>query len=147
MTPLLRKAHRYIWFSFAVMLPVGWLAAVMAIPDAVWQQPVRPAEPEQLPLEIQSTQSGDFVISLRQDSSGTQRQIEVLIARPLSNPNTMLLLENADNRQDKTLLGLLGSRGIHRFNLDSTAARSSSLTLRFEDNIQGRLLRTVVLHP
>jgi hypothetical protein len=147
MTPFLRKAHRYIWFSFAVLLPVGWLAAVLAIPDAVWQQPVRPEEPEQLPLEVRSTQSGDFVISLRQDSSGTQRQIEILITRPLTNPNTMLLLEKANNREDKTLLGLLGSRGIHRFNLDSTAARSNTLTLRFEDNIQGRLLRTVELHP
>ena len=138
MTPRLRKIHRYTWFSLAVLLPLGWLAAIWVIPREVWQTPVRPEQPAQLPIVLQSKESGDFVINLRQDSAGEQRQIEIFIKKPLTNPNTTITVEG----QEKTL-GLLGTRGVWRFDLDSLSAQSNPLKLRFEDKIQERILRTV----
>jgi len=140
MTPKLRKIHRYTWFSLAVLLPIGWLAAIWAIPGEVWQTPVRPEHPVAfLPFIVQSKESGDFVINLREDKTGERRQIEIFIKKPLTNPNTTITIEG----QEKTL-GLLGTRGVWRFDLDSLSAQSKPLKLRFEDKIQGRVLRTVV---
>ncbi len=138
MTPALRKIHRYTWYSLAVLLPVGWLAAVLAIPAAVWQTPVRAELPAPLPLVSQSKESGDFIINLRRDSLGDRRQVEVIIKKPLTNPNTTLILN------DRIVLGLLETRGIRRFDLDSLAARAAKVELRFEDKIRQRVLRTVV---
>lgn len=139
MTPRLRKIHRYTWFSLTILLPIGWLAAIWAIPAEVWQTPVRPGQSAPLPIVVQSRESGDFVINLRQDSTGTRQQIEVFIKKPLPNPNTSITIEG----EKEILLGLTGTRGIWRFDADSLTARHKPLKLRFEDKIQGRVLRTV----
>ena len=144
MTPTLRKAHRYTWFSLAILLPIGWLAAIWAIPGEVWQTPVRVEQPAALPLILQSKESGDFVINLRQDSTGERRQVEIFIKKPLTNPNTTLMVEVGGSKVEGKVLGLLGTRGVWRFSLDSLAAKSRPLKLRLEDKIQGRTLRTVV---
>ena len=145
MTPTLRTAHRYIWVSLALLLPLGWLATIWAIPAGVWQTPIRPGQPAQLPLLVQSKQSGDFVINLRQDSLGSRRQIEVFIKKPQTSPNTTLLVETDGPAAEKKgrVLGLLGSRGIWRFELDSLTTRSPRFTLLFEDEIQHHSLRRV----
>jgi hypothetical protein len=137
-TPTLRKIHRYTWFSLAILLPIGWLAAIWAIPAGVWQTPVRPEQPAPLQFVAQSRESGDFVVNLRQDSAGDRRQIEIFIKKPLSSPNTTITIKGREK-----VLGLLGTRGIWRFDLDSLSAHSKPLKLRFEDKIQGRILRTI----
>lgn len=139
MTPQLRKIHRYTWFSLAILLPIGWLAAIWAIPAEVWQTPIRPDQPDPLPIVLQSRESGDFVINLRQDSTGIRQQIEIVIKKPLTNPNTTVTAEG----EKEILLGLAGTRGIWRFDLDGLTARYKPLKLRFEDKIQNRVLRTV----
>lgn len=138
MTPTLRKAHRYIWFSLAVLLPAGWLAAIWAIPGDVWQTPVRPEQPAPLAIVVQSKESGDFVVNLRQDSAGGRKQIEIFIKKPLLTPNTTLIAEGPEK-----IIGQLGTRGFWRFDLDSLTTQSKPLKIRFEDKIQGRTLRTL----
>lgn len=142
MTPVLRKTHRYVWYTLAFLLPLGWLAAIRAIPDAIWQQPVRMEQPAPLPVVLQSRQSGDFLINLRQDSSGAQQQVEIFIQKPLANPNTTATLIGTAAGAE-TLLGLLGTRGVRRFNLDSMTARNTPLQLQLKDKIQGRLLSRI----
>ncbi len=146
MTPTLRRIHRYVWYAFAFLLPLAWLAAIWALPETVWQSPVRLGQPPQLPRLLQSKESGDFVISLRQDSVGWVKQIEIFIKKPQANPNTSVIIafgESSENRKE-VVLGLLGSRGVWRFNLDSLTAQSPHLRLRLEDIIQGQTLRSVV---
>ena len=137
MTPQLRKAHRYIWFALAILLPLGWLAAIRAIPGEVFRQPVRAEQPAQLPLLIETRQSGDFIINLREDSSRVKKQIEIFVKKPLTNPNTTVTVNGKNGI-------LLGTRGVFRFEPDSVDAQTRPLTLRFEDKIRARLLRTVI---
>lgn len=137
MTSALRKIHRNSWFVLAVLLPLAWIAAIRAIPGEFFQQPVRAAQADPLPLTLASRQSGDFVVSLRTDSSGLRNQIEIIITQPLTNPNTTVTVNGKSEI-------ILGTRGIRRFEPDSATARNRPLTLRFEDKIQGRLLRTVI---
>ena len=141
MTPSLRKVHRYTWLSLAILLPVGWLAAIWVLPASVWQTPIRAAQPAPLPVLMQSKQSGDFVINLRQDSSGNQRQIEIFIKKPQTNPNTTVIAETDGKKA--VVLGLLGGQGLWRFKLDSLAPQNQDFILRLEDEIQHRTLRSV----
>ncbi|MEO6037233.1 MAG: hypothetical protein ABIQ93_02390 [Saprospiraceae bacterium] len=140
MTPTLRKIHRYTWFLLAILLPIGWLASIWVLPAGVWQTPIRSGQPEPLPRLMQSKQSGDFVINLRQDSIGASRQIEIFIKKPQTNPNTTVIVETEGQAWP---LGLLGSRGVQRFALDSLTAQSPAFNLRLEDRIQHRILRTI----
>lgn len=137
MTPALRKTHRYAWYTLALLLPAGWLAAILAIPDDIRQQPVRREQAPPLPVVAQSRPSGDLLINLRQDSAGVRRQLEIFIQKPLTEPNTAVILENRPTEQ---LLGLLGARGVWRFNLDSLIG---PVKLRLEDKIRGRVLRRI----
>jgi len=141
MSPFLRKVHRYAWFSLALLLPLGWLAAIWVIPDDVIQTPAGPVQPDALPLVLHSREAGDFVINVRSDSSDTKRQIEILIKKPLGNPNTTLV---AESNGSASTLGLLGTRGIRRFDLNSLTSHARPLRLQFIDHLQGRTLRTVV---
>ncbi len=145
MTLTLRKIHRYIWFAFALLLPLGWLAAIWALPETIWQTPVHLNQLPQLPRLLQSRESGDFVINLRQDSLEQYRQIEIFIKKPQVNPSTVVILETIDPTKGKQeqLLGLLGSRGAWRFNLDSLTAQQPNFKIRLEDNIQHRVLRQI----
>lgn len=143
MTPALRRAHRYVWYTLAVLLPLAWLAAIQAIPDDVRQEPVRAPLPEQLPVLQATKESGNFLINLRADSGGTRRQIEILIKSPQTNPSTLLYWSGAG--EDTTeLLGALQTRGLYRFGLDSLAAGQAGGALRFEDPLQKKVLRIVV---
>lgn len=145
MTPSLRKAHRYTWFLLAVLLPLGWLAAIWATPEQVWQTPVRTGMPEQLPVLLQSRETGDFVVNLRQDTAARHRQIEVFITKPLTDPNMAIVFRPEDEVRDQkeSLLGLLGSRGVWRFELDSLQSVQQKFTLQLEDKIQDRTLRNI----
>lgn len=146
MTPALRKLHRYTWFSLALLLPFGWLAAIRAIPDAVWQTPARAARPAALPFVAVAKESGDFVVVLRRDSTGRQGQVEILIKKPLSVPNVTIVAENAapgSSPAGDTNLGVLAPNGICRFPLSGPP--TLPLRLRFEDKIRNRLLRTVTI--
>lgn len=143
MTPLLRKVHRYTWFLLVLLLPLGWFAAIWVIPDDVFQTPAGPAQPDALPLVLQSREAGDFVINVRSDSSDSKRQIEILIKKPLGNPNTTVTVQTKGSAEAPTL-GLLGTRGIRRFNLDSLTSHARPLRLQFVDHLQGRTLRTIV---
>lgn len=139
MTPALRKTHRYAWYTLAILLPMGWLAAILAIPDEIRQQPVRREQAPPLPVLAQSRQSGDLLINLRRDSAGARRQLEIFIQKPLTEPNTAVILENKPTDQP---LGLLGTRGVRRFDLDSL---SGPVSIRLEDKIRGRILQKLTL--
>jgi len=141
MTPTLRKAHRYIWYTLAGALPLGWAAAIWVMPDAVWQQPIRPGQSDPLPALVLSKQSGDFVVSLRQNRAGTRQQLEFQVTKPLAQANTSVILEG----RPELLIGALGPRGAWRFDLDSLAAGRRPLRLRLENKITHQILRTITL--
>ena len=145
MTITLRKIHRYTWFAFAFLLPLGWLAAILALPETVWQSPVYLGQPPQLPNLLQSKESGDFVLNLRQDSTEQLKQIEIFIKKPQVNPSTVVIIETIDPIKGKKEqpLGLLGSRGVWRFNLDSLTAKYPDFKIRLDDNIQHLPLRSI----
>lgn len=132
MTPVLRKTHRYTWFVLAVLLPLGWVSAILVIPGPVCQEPARAPQPEAL-SELRSTrQSARFLVNWRSDPSTGRRQVEVLITKPLESPNAVVRAAVA-GRADR-MLGLLGSKGLYRFDLGSPDAQS--IRIRIDDDLK-----------
>ncbi len=129
-----RTAHPYWWLALAVLLPAGWLAAIWVIPGPVWQDPAGPAQAEALPVLVRSGQSGPLLFRLRQDGQGVRGQVEVVLTEPLDAANATLVVEGPPERA----LGLLGSRGVWRFALDSLPAEGRPLKLRVDDRLLGR---------
>lgn len=130
MTPALRKTHRIAWFSLAVLLPLAWLAAVLAVPDKLCQEPARAPQPAPLGSIVQSKQSENLLLNLRSDAAGRRYQLEVLITKPLTSPNAVVWCKQAD--QTNKQLGLLGAKGVYRFDLDSTATQTIEVTVTDE---------------
>ena len=141
MTPALRNAHRYTWYTLAVVLPLGWAAAVWVMPGPVWQTPLRVGQPEPLPAIVLSKQSGDVIVSLRQSRGADQQQVEIQVIKPLEQANTSVVVEG----QPEIVLGVLGARGAWRFDLDSPTATRRPLRIRLENNITRQPLRTIEL--
>lgn len=141
MTPVLRKIHGVVWLCLAILLPLGWLAAIFAIPAPVYQQPIRPDQPQALPVLMETHSSGDFVFNCRRDDSGTRHQLEIFIKKPQNNPGTQVFEQVASNTPDR-LLGTIQTRGIYRFDL-TAIPDSGSLIIILKDPVQNRILRTV----
>jgi hypothetical protein len=140
MTPQLRRLHRYTWYVLAVALPLGWIAAIRAIPPPVWQTPVRPAPPAAWPVVVASRTAGPYLINLRAPQRGPARQVEITITRPQTSAGTLVYLARPG---EEALLGALQTRGVYRFALDSAAASQGAFGLRFVDPIKKQLLREV----
>lgn len=141
MTVRQREIHFFTWVALSVLLPMGWLAAIIALPRPVVQEPVRQAAEEPLPIIVHSAQAGDFIVNLRRDISDNRRQIEIFIQKPLTAPNVSVRLKT--NPDSEILLGALGTRGFYRFDLDSTTARVPAFDLVFTDEIRRRQLRAL----
>ena len=59
MTPTQRKRHRQIWLALCILLPLGFVAAVLVLPQPVAQdnlyQPAVSGEPEsEAPKDLKS---------------------------------------------------------------------------------------------
>jgi|GEM_PF-709576 len=130
MTPALRKTHRIAWFSLAVLLPLAWLAAVLAVPDKLCQEPARAPQPAPLGSIVQSKQSENLLLNLRSDVEDSRYQLEILITKPLTSANAVVWCKQAD--QTNKQLGLLGAKGVYRFDLDSTATQTIEVTVTDE---------------
>jgi hypothetical protein len=139
MKPSLRSRHRQIWVILAILLPIGWFASVWSIPAPVRQQPVRPALPPPFARILKTQTTTGFLFNLREDPAGTQKQIEVFILKPLETPGIQLYAKGAPNGHDQ-LLGALQTRGVYRFNLDSTL---TAPVFRLEDPIHNKTVSTV----
>lgn len=138
MTPQLRKIHRYSWFALALVLPAIWVASIWVIPEGVYQDPVRPMQADALETLVRSKESDGMRFSLRQDASGVQQQLEVLILKPLAQANATLVLE----ANPEVVLGQLGTRGVWRFALENPVG---DLHLRVENRIKQEVSFRIVL--
>ncbi len=138
-----RKIHLYVWLGLAILLPISWLLAVLSIPDAVEQEPVRGDIAAALPIVVAKKESGEFLIRWLRDSAGQREQVEIFITKPLESPNTTVVLKK--NAADTQLLGMLSTRGFYRFTLDSSQLQLPGFDLVFSDEIKLKVLRSVPL--
>ncbi len=141
MTIPLRRLHIFTWLSFAIVLPVLWWSAIQAIPDPVWQELIRSPLPLALPVIVKSKQNDQWAINFRSDSMNTRCQVEVLLKKPLTSPNSTLVIYSPTMPPFE--VGKLSTRGLYRFEIVCTMLLQTNVVVALEDKItQNQIIQT-----
>ena len=146
MTPALLKYHRVVWFSLAIILPVFYIAAIISIPATVVNRETGIVNPEPL-VDVERTQSSNaFIVSLRTDTAREKFQLELVMRKPLSNPEAIVYAayKASENVSKRVFLGKLSSRGLYRFSLGEDAATGAYIIEIF-DPIKDMVIESIAL--
>lgn len=134
----LRNRHYMVWIMLTILLPIGFFAAWRFVPNKIFDESelalLQPAVGEL----VQSYTTTNFVVNLRVGNVGAQ--VEVLIRQPLENPSTFVYL--GDTVEEATTLGVLGAKGLYRFNLPRAPKEGK---LIFFDRIKNETIESIVL--
>lgn len=116
----LRKRHLQIWTAWAVLLPVGIIAAYTAIKKPVVTQLLQPASATALPVELRKTEKENYTIALRSNSDTSQLQLEWINKNILTVPTATIYKTAAgDDIAKGKLVGRIEARGTYYFDVDS----------------------------
>lgn len=123
MTPNLRKRHFRTWMALAVLIPVGFVWAFISIPPSPPSTSFakHPAQPTQLEKLVKEADHQHLKINLREDRTGTKRQLEIIVKAPLNHPSTWVYLgtDSEVSIEGKKLVGILANQGVYRFPIDA----------------------------
>lgn len=145
MVPALRKRHRRMWTALAVLLPLGVIAAVLAIPAPVpptaWERYIPPMP--QYPHLLREADHAWVKVNLR--ASEGRRQLELVLKQPLTRPSCWVWVGSTRNAPEELqALGTLSHQGVYRFPLDSTLAAERLLV---RDEVKQEVLLDMSLRP
>lgn len=139
MTHTLRRAHRMIWLLLAVLLPVGFVVALLSYQPPLNQEPIAQQQPALLPILVRSVVSDSIVVNLRRAVQGSERQLEIILKRPFVVPSAVVRVRQAGAWR---AVGLLDAPGTYRFPLPTTDGHPR---VGIVDDLQGRTILTVDL--
>jgi hypothetical protein len=135
MVPELRQRHRFIWRMWALLLPIGFVGAIVVLPKKVFQLTLlQTSEAPRTTLE-QTQENGWLIANIRTAENGA-KQLEIVLKKPLDIPATQLFWQN-------TFLGSLGAKGVQRFALDSLQVAHPPFTLEIRDPINQTVFQTI----
>jgi hypothetical protein len=139
MVPELRKRHRIIWQIGAVVLVLGFIAAVLVLPKpsqaSSWEHPI--AAPLAKKLATQESELFDF--TLRGEGKNVQ-QLEVVTKKTLNIPSVQLFWQNS-------YLGLVGPKGIQRFAIADSMPQKTPYLLEIRNGIDQSLIQKIIFQP
>lgn len=137
MTPSLRRAHRMIWLLLVVMLPLGFVAALLAYQSPQQQEPITLSPPAPLPVLLRSVASDSVVVHLRRAAQGGALQLDIALEQPFEVPSAVVRVRQAGAWR---AVGLLDAPGTYRFPLPTT---DSHPRVEIVDDLHRRTLLTV----
>lgn len=115
MIPSIRKKHKFIWVLLGVILPMLFVFGYKAIPEKVNYEGDVYLNSTKGIGEIVDAKDLEFVkINLR-EAKNHQKQIEVVIKKPLVSPSNHLVVKGF-NFGEFYVEEVLGSTGIYRWN-------------------------------
>lgn len=147
MTPALRVWHRRIWYTWAVLLPVAFAAAVYWIPRQVSTTGRGEEIAAPLPVVVKFSESDLVLVNLRdstQVAPGTQ--LEVKLKKPLTIPSSLVYVSSLSNGAPEgwRLLGQLGPKEVYRFDLSSINPADVLYVILY-DPVRKRIFQTIKL--
>jgi hypothetical protein len=157
MIKTLRKRHRQIWMTLAVLLPVGIVFAWLAIPN---QQPVkllRQEKAELLPDIVKSADKKDYLVNLRSNKERTAWQLEwknktiltfpsAVIYKAILNSSTGGTFETFKPEQAE-LIGRIEAREDYTFPLKLESSGLNNLQFILYDFIHEQKIDSINLLP
>ncbi len=144
----LRKRHRWMWLALSILLPIGFIAAVLAVPETVVEKDFQVRQPVLYSTIVSTTKEDGFQVHLRKDDNLPGRQIEVLVEKPFNIPNSFVYIANQKTGkfQDAGLLGKLEGIGSYRFNLGNFVnPQNPEIHLLFYDQIKKEAFKQITV--
>ena len=117
MVKALRKRHLQVWSVLAVLLPIGILAAVVAVPGKQFANLLQPDAVATLPVAQKTSESPGYRVVLRSNEDASAFQLEWTNNQVLTAPSALIYqTDNANDPVDNALLiGRVEGRGTYRF--------------------------------
>lgn len=135
MVPELRQRHRLVWQLWAVLLPIGFVFAIVVLPKKVVQTALIENTIAPLPT-ISKSKETDWLIANIRSSGNARQQLEILLKKPLDVPATQVFWQN-------TFLGSLEAKGVQRFLIDSAQAANPPFLLEIRDPINQTVFQKI----
>lgn len=141
----LRKRHLKTWIVLSILLPIGFVAAYLAIPatanGTIIPNEVNPTAFFQI---IKTADHPTLLFNLRSNSEG-ERQAEIVLKQPLTTPSTLAYLSDGDigSIQGKPLLGKLDNKTVYRFDLKDTNVPEDVRYLLLYDLVKKQIYETI----
>ena len=120
----LRKRHLQIWTAWAILIPIGIIAAYVNVPKKVTDKLIQPVKEMALPVVANSIDKTNYAVSLRMNGDKTQYQLEWINKTASVYPSSLIYkLSAAGNLETADLIGRVEARGSYYFPLkkDSTS--------------------------
>jgi hypothetical protein len=119
MIKTLRKRHLQIWSLWALLLPLGIIAATLARKPVVKDNFAQTQNMAAWPVLIAEKKLSENSLQLRTTTAGTVRQLVWLNREPLTVPSATIYLAKADTATmaGAAYLGRIETRGTYVFSL------------------------------
>ncbi|MFN7117584.1 MAG: hypothetical protein ACK4TA_12350 [Saprospiraceae bacterium] len=139
MVPELRRRHRLLWQMWAVLLPIGFVIAILALPKQPTQAQLY--DNTAAPLDkLEQTRETEWLLVRLFAADSLHKQLEITVKKPLNVPATQVFW------QDR-YLGNLGAKGVKRFPLDSALLAGLPYVLEIKDPINQNIFQTIIIQP
>lgn len=144
----LRKRHLLTWALLAILLPIGFITAFWAIPqEQSIAQELQFDVPEAFSTLLQSNETENLKVQLRESPSNRLKQVEIEVKQPLGRTSALVYLadSNIQTAEEGQLLNQLGAVGVYRITLDSTLSAQTAFHFLFYDKIKGEVFDKIQL--
>ena len=134
-----------MWLILGPALLVLFVSAYLAIPSDTFNNNFEITKPVRYGLELRSQESDLFKINILRDLNIPGRQVEVIIKDGLPYGSPTLYLAKTTNSQSTDLrlgfrIGMLGSKGTYRFNLNGPEADFDEFYISVYDKFKNELI-------
>lgn len=130
-----------MWMTIAILLPVGFVAAVLDRPEFPVNEFNLRKIPDAYPQTVKSTEGGNYRLKILKNDQG-KYQLELLLKKPLNSPSPTLYLNvtGKEEIKENTFVGEVEGRGLYRFPLADTNAKG----VFFYCNINKHPIQTIL---
>ncbi len=122
----LRKRHLQIWYSLAILIPVGIISAWLVVPNSVRDKILNPATSVALPLLIKTVSKDAYTVSLRRMEDSSALQLEWVNRSALTTPSAIIYeiypQKGINGPEGAALIGRIDSRGSYHFPLEKDSS-------------------------
>jgi hypothetical protein len=123
----LRKRHLQIWMTLAFLLPIGIIAAWLAVPKPVTDRLFQPSTGIALPKITRTIKKDGFTINLRETEDRSAIQLEWINQTALTSPSALIYeLRSAEDEVKEgtaALIGRIDNRGTYYFPLNADSGK------------------------
>lgn len=143
----LRKRHRKMWLLLGILLPIGFIAAVLAVPEMVVENDFDIKQPVLYSDIISSFEEEDYEVHLRKDANLPGRQVEFVVKEAFKVPTVLVFFSHQETEtiQNTGVLGKIGGPGSHRFNLGNIANQNPQIYLLLYDKFKEQVFKKITI--